>query len=34
MVLMGNKKKGGIPELWDGGAAERIIEIIDSSVTI
>jgi UDP-N-acetylglucosamine 2-epimerase (non-hydrolysing) len=34
MVLMGNKKKGGIPELWDGGAAERIVEIIESSITI
>ncbi len=34
MVLTGNKKKGGIPELWDGGAAERIVEIIESSITI
>jgi UDP-N-acetylglucosamine 2-epimerase (non-hydrolysing) len=33
-VLSGNKKQGGIPELWDGGAAERIIEIIESSITI
>jgi len=28
-VLSGNKKKGGIPELWDGKTAERIVEIIE-----
>ncbi len=28
-VLSGNKKKGGIPELWDGMTAERIVEIIE-----
>jgi len=27
-VLKGNKKEGRIPELWDGKAAERIVEII------
>jgi len=27
-ILQGNKKKGNIPELWDGWAAERIVEII------
>jgi UDP-N-acetylglucosamine 2-epimerase (non-hydrolysing) len=31
-VLSGNKKKGGMPELWDGRTAERIIEIIESSL--
>lgn len=27
-VLNGNKKKGNIPELWDGHAAERIVKIL------
>ena len=27
-LLSGNWKKGGIPELWDGKAAERIVEIL------
>ncbi|MCF6269708.1 MAG: UDP-N-acetylglucosamine 2-epimerase (non-hydrolyzing) [Melioribacteraceae bacterium] len=27
-VLNGNKKKGSIPELWDGKAAERIVDIL------
>ena len=27
-VLEGNTKKGSIPELWDGHAAERIVEIL------
>ncbi len=29
-VLNGEKKKGSIPEKWDGHAAERIVEIITS----
>jgi UDP-N-acetylglucosamine 2-epimerase (non-hydrolysing) len=28
-VLSGNIKKGGIPELWDGKTAERILNIIE-----
>ena len=27
-LLSGNRKKGGIPELWDGKAAERIVEVL------
>ena len=27
-VLAGRGKKGGIPELWDGHAAERIADIL------
>jgi UDP-N-acetylglucosamine 2-epimerase len=27
-ILSGNRKKGNIPELWDGKAAERIVEIL------
>jgi UDP-N-acetylglucosamine 2-epimerase (non-hydrolysing) len=27
-LLSGNWKKGGIPELWDGKAAERIVEVL------
>ena len=27
-LLAGNWKKGCIPELWDGKAAERIVEVI------
>jgi UDP-N-acetylglucosamine 2-epimerase (non-hydrolysing) len=27
-LFNGNWKKGGIPELWDGKAAERIINIV------
>ncbi len=27
-LFSGQWKKGGIPELWDGGAAERIIEVL------
>ena len=27
-ILNGNEKKGKIPELWDGKAAERIVEIL------
>ncbi|HSP87987.1 MAG TPA: UDP-N-acetylglucosamine 2-epimerase, partial [Ignavibacteriaceae bacterium] len=27
-ILNGNKKKGNIPELWDGKTAERIAEIL------
>jgi len=29
-ILRGKVKKGSCPELWDGGAAERIVEIITS----
>ncbi len=29
-VLNGNKKPGTIPELWDGKAAERIVEVLHS----
>ena len=29
-MVKGNWKKGGIPELWDGKTAERIVEIIVS----
>ena len=28
-LFAGNWKKGGIPELWDGKAAERIITVIN-----
>jgi UDP-N-acetylglucosamine 2-epimerase (non-hydrolysing) len=28
-ILSGNMKKGRVPELWDGKAAERIAEVID-----
>ena len=31
-VLTGDKQKGEIPELWDGRSAERIVEIIESSL--
>ncbi|MDA3859858.1 MAG: UDP-N-acetylglucosamine 2-epimerase (non-hydrolyzing) [Melioribacteraceae bacterium] len=31
-VLNGNKKEGKIPELWDGKAAERIVEILHKYV--
>lgn len=27
-ILNGNIKQGSIPQLWDGNAAERIVEII------
>lgn len=27
-LLSGNWKKGGIPELWDGNAAERIVDVL------
>jgi UDP-N-acetylglucosamine 2-epimerase (non-hydrolysing) len=27
-VLNGETKNGRVPELWDGGAAERIVEIL------
>jgi UDP-N-acetylglucosamine 2-epimerase (non-hydrolysing) len=27
-VMKGDQKKGGIPELWDGKAAERIVRIL------
>jgi UDP-N-acetylglucosamine 2-epimerase (non-hydrolysing) len=30
-ILSGQKKKGKIPELWDGKAAERIIQVITGS---
>ena len=29
-MVKGDWKKGGIPELWDGKTAERIVEIIVS----
>lgn len=28
MLFAGQWKKGGIPELWDGHAAERIVEVL------
>lgn len=28
-IMSGEWKKGGIPELWDGGAAERIVEVLE-----
>ncbi len=28
VILNGNKKKGQVPELWDGHAAQRIIDIL------
>ncbi len=31
-VLEGRYKQGGIPELWDGKASERIVEVIDRSL--
>ncbi len=31
-VLGGNKKKGIIPELWDGNAAERIVNILSEKI--
>ena len=31
-VLEGKVKKGGIPELWDGKAAERIVDILTKAV--
>ncbi|MHB2149582.1 non-hydrolyzing UDP-N-acetylglucosamine 2-epimerase [Calditrichota bacterium LG25] len=31
-ILDGNAKKGQIPELWDGHAAERIVKIINESL--
>jgi UDP-N-acetylglucosamine 2-epimerase (non-hydrolysing) len=31
-VLDGNRKKGTIPELWDGQTAERIVEIIEKTM--
>ena len=27
-ILKGNRKKGKIPDLWDGKAAERIVSIV------
>jgi UDP-N-acetylglucosamine 2-epimerase (non-hydrolysing) len=33
-LFSGNWKKGGIPDLWDGHAAERIIEHLLSSELI
>jgi UDP-N-acetylglucosamine 2-epimerase (non-hydrolysing) len=30
-VLNGERKKGGIPDLWDGGAAERIAQILEAA---
>ena len=32
-VLNGNIKKGNIPKLWDGKAAERIVEIICKKIS-
>ena len=32
-ILNGNKKKGKIPELWDGKTAERIAKIIVDKIT-
>jgi UDP-N-acetylglucosamine 2-epimerase (non-hydrolysing) len=29
-VLDGNYKRGGIPELWDGRAAERIAAVLEA----
>jgi UDP-N-acetylglucosamine 2-epimerase (non-hydrolysing) len=31
-MVQGNWKKGGIPELWDGHAADRIVQIIVSDI--
>ena len=31
-VINGQAKKGRIPELWDGKAAERIVSIIDKVI--
>ncbi len=31
-ILSGKIKKGKIPELWDGHAAERIVEIVNSEL--
>ena len=31
-ILSGNNKKGNIPELWDGKASERIVEILISKI--
>ncbi len=31
-VLNGNKKQGKIPELWDGKAAERIVEVLTKNI--
>ncbi len=31
-VLNGNKKSGTVPELWDGDAAERIVEILTANI--
>lgn len=33
MLFAGNWKKGGIPELWDGKAAERIVEILLNNIS-
>jgi len=30
-ILKGNIKRGGIPEFWDGKAAERITELLVSN---
>jgi UDP-N-acetylglucosamine 2-epimerase (non-hydrolysing) len=27
-LFAGERKKGGVPELWDGHAAERIVEVL------
>ena len=29
-ILKGNGKKGKIPDLWDGGAAGRIVKVLES----
>ncbi len=34
LILDGNKKPGRIPELWDGKASERIVEIVYQSLFI
>ena len=31
-LFAGQWKKGGIPELWDGKAAERIVEILTKQI--
>ncbi|MDD2798977.1 MAG: UDP-N-acetylglucosamine 2-epimerase (non-hydrolyzing) [Bacteroidales bacterium] len=32
LLFSGNWKKGGIPELWDGKAAERIVEVLKTKM--